>query len=183
MALSALVGPLAWAGGTGTAVAATTTETSLLTGPCATGLWAMPINFYALPGQVVRIYASGRVSTPAATQGNLTFKVKIGSVAVATSPTFVSLASQTTITWELNWLLNLTAVGDGTTATFMHTGNFLSALVSATNLNNLIPATAPANGTGFNSASAATQDLTVTWSNATAGNTITLHQYLLESVV
>jgi hypothetical protein len=183
MALSVLVGPLAWAGGTGTAVAATTTETSLLTAGCATGLWPMPGGYFIAPGQSIRIFASGRLSTPAATQGNLTLKVKIGSVAVATSPTFASLANLTTITWRLRWDLTLTAVGDGTSATFMHTGMLHTALVSATNLDNLIPATAPAVGTGFNSATAAALDFTATWSNSTAGNTITLHQYMLESVV
>ena len=79
--------------------------------------------------------------------------------------------------------LGLRAMFAGTLANFMHTGRFISALVSATNLMNLIPATAPAVGTGFDSSAGATLDLQATWSNATAGNTITLHQYLLESLV
>jgi len=181
--LSTYVGPLAWAAGDGTAVAATTTQTSLLTGVAATGKWAMPGNFLTAPGLMLRIRASGRVSTPAATQGNLSFQFYNGSVIMAVTPVFTSQASQTNITWSLDWLLTLRAVGDGTTATFMHTGVFTTALVSATNLINLIPATAPAVGTGFNSSAAATVDLQATWSNATAGNTIQLHQYVLESVV
>jgi hypothetical protein len=180
--LSPYQGPLAWATGDGTAVAATTTQTSLLTSTAATGKWAMPGGFFIYVGQMLRLKAAGRVSTPASTQGNLSFQVVIGAVNVAASPTFTSLASQTNITWELEWLLTLRAVGDGTLANFLHTGNFLSALVSATNLNNLIPATAPAVGTGFNSSAGATFDLQATWSNNTAGNTITLHQYLLESL-
>lgn len=180
--LSTYVGPLAWAAGDGSAVAATTTPTSLLTSSAATGKWSMPGGFFTYVGQMIRLHASGRMSTPASTQGNITFDVVIGSVNVAASPTFTSQASQTNITWELDWLLTLRAVGDGTSANFMHTGQFTSALVSGTNLTNLIPATAPAVGTGFNSSSSATFDLQVTWSNNTSGNTITLHQYLLESV-
>jgi len=185
MAISVLVGPLAWAVGDGTAVAATTTETSLLTSTAASGKWAMPGGFFIAPGQMLRLTATGRISTPGATQGNPTFKVKIGSVAVATSPAFASRISMTTERWVLTWCLTLRAVGDGTAANFMHVGDFNSVLVSATNLSNPIPAaaTAPAVGTGFDSSTAATLDLTVTWSNATAGNTITLHQYLLESVI
>jgi hypothetical protein len=183
MALSVLVGPLAWAVGDGTAVAATTTETSLLTGVAATGKWAMPGGFFIAPGQILRIYAKGRISTPAATQGNMIFKVKIGSVAVATAASLTSLASQTNISWQANVDLVLTAVGDGTTAKFMFNGNTLTALVSATNLNNQWQTSAPAVGTGFDSSAAATLDFTATWSNATAGNTIQLHQYLLESVI
>lgn len=181
--LTPYVGPLAWAVGDGTAVAATTAATSLLTSTAASGKWSMPGGFFILPGQMVRLKAAGRISTPSSTQGNITFDVVIGAVNVAASPTFTSLASQTNITWELDWLLTFRTVGDGTSANFIHTGQFTSALVSATALTNLIPATAPAVGTGFNSSSAAIFDLQVTWSNNTAGNTITLHQYLLESVV
>lgn len=180
--LSPYVGPLAWATGDGTAVAATVTRTSLLTSTAASGKWAMPGGFFISPGQMLRLYARGRISTPGATQGNMTFSLMVGSVVAALSPTFASLISLTNITWELDWLLTLRAVGDGTLANFMHTGKLLSALVSATNLVNLIPATAPAVGTGFDSSAGATVDLQATWSNATAGNTIQLHQYLLESL-
>lgn len=181
--LSAIVGPLSWAVGDGNAVAATTTQTSLLTSTAATGKWAMPGGYFTAPGQMLRLSAAGRISTPAATQGNITFAVAVGAVNVCVTPTFVSLASQTNISWQLNWLLTCRAVGDGTLTTFICSGNFETALVSATNTNNLIPATAPAVGNGCNTNTAANVDLLVTWSNATAGNSIQLHQYLLESVV
>lgn len=180
--LSTYVGPLAWAAGDGSAVAATTAQTSLLTSSAATGKWAMPGGFFTYVGQMIRLHAAGRVSTPGSTQGNLSFQVVIGAVNVASSQVFTSLASQTNITWELDWVLTLRAIGDGTSANFMHTGEFTCALVSSSNLTNIIPATAPAVGTGFNSSSSATFDLQATWSNNTSGNTITLHQYLLESV-
>jgi hypothetical protein len=179
--LSPYVGPLAWATGDCTAVTNTTTQTSLLTSTAATGKWAMPGGFFIYVGQMLRIKASGRISTATGTN-NITFNVVIGAVNVAASPTFVNQASQTNLTWMLEWLLTLRAVGDGTLANFIHTGNWVTSAVSSTNLNNMIPATAPAAGTGFNSSAGATFDLQATWSAASASNSITLHQYLLESV-
>jgi hypothetical protein len=179
--LSPYVGPLAWAVGDGTALSNTVTQTSLLKGTAATGLWAMPGGFFTYVGQMLRIKASGRITTTTSVN-NMTFNVVIGAVNVAASPTFVNLASQTNLTWMLEWILTLRAVGDGTLANFMHTGNWLTSAVSATNLNNMIPATAPVVGTGFNSSAGATLDLQGTWSAAAAGNSITLHQYLLESL-
>jgi hypothetical protein len=180
--LSPYVAPLAWAIGDGTALTNSVAQTSLLLGTAATGKWAMPGGFFSAPGQIVRIKASGRISTTTGTN-NITFNVVIGAINVAASPTFVNQASQTNLTWMLDWLLTLRAAGDGTLANFMHTGNWLTSAVSATNLNNMIPATAPAVGAGFNSSAGATLDLQATWSAASSSNSITLHQYLLESVI
>src|ERR1700726_3134935 len=113
--LSPYVGSLAWAVGDGTAVAATTTPTSLLTSTAATGKWSMPGGFFTYPGQMLRLKASGRISTTTGTN-NITFNFVIGAVNVAASPTFVGIASQTNLTWMLNWDLTLRAVGDGTAA-------------------------------------------------------------------
>lgn len=165
---------LSAAKGDGNAIAATTTKTSLLTGSAATGIAAVPANWFQ-DHTALYIRAAGRLSTPAATQGNITFQVAYGGVDVAVTPTFVNLASLTNITWILDWHLLIRAVGGGTSASIMHTGYLHSANVSATNLVNLIPATAPAVGTGFSTLAASNMDLTCQWSNATAGNTIQLH--------
>lgn len=166
--------------GDGNAVAATATQTSLLTGSASAGVFTLPAGWLGPAGGAhFKLYAAGRISTPAATQGNVTFTLRIGSVNAAVTPTFVSLISLTNITWELEWDITFRATGSGTTANAMHTGKLFTALVSATNLVNLIPATAPAIGTGFDSTAGQTIDLQVTWSNATAGNTITLQQYAL----
>jgi hypothetical protein len=168
----------------GNAVAATITQTSLLTGSASQGVCTLPANWLGNSGGAqFHLRASGRVSTPAATQGNLTFTVQVGGLNVCVSPAFVSLASQTNITWRLEWDLTVRAVGSVTSANIMHTGVFTSALVSASNLINLFPATAPAVGSGFDSTAADKVDLQVTWSNNTAGNTILLHQYALWSLI
>ena len=168
----------------GNAVVASASQTSLLTGTASQGVCSLPANWLGnAAGAQFHIRAAGRISTPAATQGNATFTVVIAGVNAAVSPTFTSQASQTNITWILEWDLTVRAVGSGTSANIMHTGKLTTALVSATNLINLIPATAPAVGTGFNSTAASTVDLQFTWSNSTAGNTITLHQYALWSLI
>jgi hypothetical protein len=168
----------------GNAVAATTTQTSLLTGTASQGVFSLPANWLGnAAGAQFYLRASGRISTPAATQGNVTFTVVIGAVNACVSPTFTSQASQTNITWILDWDMTVRAVGSGTSANIMHTGTLTTALVSATNLINLIPATAPVVGTGFNSTGIQTVDLQLTWSNNTAGNTVTLHQYSFWSLI
>lgn len=180
--LSTIVGPLAWAVGDGSALTNTITQTSLLKGVAATGQWSMPGNFFTAPGQMLRVRASGRISTTTGTN-NITFTLVVGAVNACVSPTFVALASQTNTTWNLDWFITCRSVGDGTNTTLMHTGIFTGAVVSATNLVNMIPATAPVVGTGFASNTAAIIDLQGTWSAAAAGNSIQLQQYVLESVV
>jgi hypothetical protein len=182
MALSAFVGPLAWAIGDGTALASSASQTSLLLGAAGTGKWGMPANYFTAPGQTLRIRASGRMSNTATP--TIIFSVVIGAVNVAVSPTWTTLSGlAATTTWYLDWLLTLRAAGDGTLANFMHTGQLVGAITSATVWNNMIPATAPVVGTGFPSNAAATLDLQATWSASSASNTITLHQYMLESVL
>lgn len=45
-----------------------------------------------------------------------------------------------------------------------------------------LPASAPAVGTGFDSTAAQTVDLQAQWSVANAGNSIQVHQYVLEEI-
>lgn len=175
---------LAQANAAGNAVAATTTQTSLLTGSASQGVCTLPANWLGnSPAAQFHLRAAGVISTPAATQGNATWTVVVGAVNAAVSPTYTSQASQTNITWIIELDLSVRAVGSGTTANLMSIGKVTTALVSATNLINLWPATAPVVGTGFNSTTALTVDLQFTWSNNTAGNTITLYQYALWSLI
>lgn len=168
----------------GTAVAATTTQTSLLTGSASAGVCTAPANWFGnAGGQHLRLFACGKISTPGATQGNPTFTFKIGSINANVSPAFVSLASQSNITWRLYWDMTFRAVGSGTAALTLHSGEFHTALVSATDKMNLFPTATPVVGTGFDSTISNTLDLQVTWSNATGGNTILISQYTLEALV
>lgn len=174
----------------GTAVGNTTTETSLL--PTDSKL-ILPSRFLFYPGQALRIRAMGRISNIVTTPGTLTFRVKLGptsTIAVASSGALaLNVVAKTSVTWILDWDLTIRSTGGGTSATFMHSGQWQSESVIGSPAagaggaaSHIIPASAPAVGTGFDSTAANTFDLTAQWSIANAGNTLQLHTLKLESL-
>jgi len=171
----------------GAALTNSTTETSILPGQAK---FTLPANFLDYVGKTLRIRASGRISTLVTSPGTMTFKVKFGSIAVATGPAFaLNAVAKTNVTWWLEWALTARTIGAATTATFMHTGQWTSEAIIGSPVPGtggsgtlLIPASAPAVGTGFDSTSANVVDLTATWSVANAANSILLHQYACESI-
>jgi hypothetical protein len=165
----------------GTAVTGTS-EGSLLPGQAK---FTLPANFLTYVGQTLRIRASGRISNIATTPGTLTLRVKFGSIVVAaSSANQLNTTARTNETWVLEWSLTTRSVGQTTTATFMHTGQMTtgSAAVGASPLVGtwMIPATAPAVGTGFDSTIANVVDLAAIFS--LSGNSIQAHQFALESI-
>ncbi len=167
------------------AVTNTTTETTILPGQAN---FVLPANFLQYAGQALRIRAMGRISIAASAA--ITLRVKFGSIAVAASPAFALNANaKTNVTWILDWDLTLRSVGGGTTATFMHSGQWQSEAVvgslvpaSAGPGAHVIPPGAPAVGTGFASTTSNIVDLTAQWGGASASNSITTHTYKLESL-
>jgi hypothetical protein len=167
----------------GGALSASVAQTTLLP---PTALVTLAPN-YLLIGRTLRITASGRMSTVVTTPGTFTFFVKIGSVNVATSPAFaLQTTAQTNDTWRLEWLLTTRAIGSGTNANIMHTGYWCSLAAAGSTSPNaitlLIPLTAPAVGTGFDSTISNIVDFQGQWSVNNAANSITLHQYTLEAM-
>ncbi len=171
--------------GDGSALTASTTPTSILPGQAKVTL---PPGYFTAAGQKIRIRASGRAST-VTTPGTLTLDVRFGAVIVATSQAFAIQTGPTTNqTWDLEWDLICRAVGNSTTATMMHVGKFLSritlnapAVGTTTGIGTvLIPETAPAVGTGFDSTASQVVDLFATWGTNNA-NTITCHMFELIS--
>jgi hypothetical protein len=174
----------------GAAIANTTTATSLIGG---TGTGAshakitLPANYFQI-GRALRITATGRVSTLVTTPGTLTLDVRLGAVIAANGGAMtLSTTAKTNVTWELVWLLTCRAIGSGTTANLMHTGRWTSEAAGATTVAGeaksiMLPQSAPAVGTGFDSTAAQTVDIFATWQTANAANTIQLHQYTLESL-
>jgi hypothetical protein len=171
------------------AVANTTTATSIL--PSQARL-VIPGGYLSIIGQMLTVEAAGRVSTNGAGAGTLQFTVRAGptsTIAIATSPAFtLNTNVKTNVTWRIRWDLTLRAVGNGTTANFMHTGDWLSEAVVGSPIPTvggsgdlLIPATAPAVGTGFDSTVDNTFDLFAQWNTASVGNSIQTHQYRLIS--
>lgn len=170
----------------GTALTASTTETSILH---ASGKYIMGGGVMVYPGQALRLRAMGRISNVITSPGTLTFRVKFGSVAVATSGALaLNIAAKTNVTWILDWDLVLRSTGAGTAATFMHSGQWQSESVIGSPAagaggaaSHIIPASAPAVGTGFDSTIDNIVDITAQWGTNNA-NSIQTHSYKLESL-
>jgi hypothetical protein len=171
----------------GTALNTSTTETSILPTQARVTL---PANFFQYAGQALRVRSMGRVSNIVTTPGTLTFRMKFGSIAVATTGALaLNVAAKTNVTWILDWDLTCRSVGGGTSATIMFSGQWQSEAVvgspaagSGGAASHIFPASAPAVGTGFDSTVANQIDLTAQWSVSNAGNSIQLHSFKLESL-
>jgi hypothetical protein len=168
----------------GTALSNSTTATSILASAARV---LVPGGYLSFIGQEITVEAAGRVSTNGAGAGTLQFSVRAGSVVAALSPAFtLNTVVKTNVTWRLSWQLTLRAVGSA--ANFMHVGDWLSEAVVGSPLPTvggsgdlLIPATAPAVGTSFNSTADTTFDLFAQWNTASVGNSIQAQQYRLIS--
>lgn len=164
----------------GTAV--TGTSAGALEPPAAK--FTLPANFF-VPGKVLFISAWGRISNIVTTPGTLTLDVRFNTSSVVFNGGAISLnaVAKTNVGWRLDALLTCRTIGNGTVATILGQGNFTSESVvsSVAGLANdvLLPASAPAVGTGFDSTVAQTVDLFATFS--LTGNSIQCHQYTLES--
>jgi hypothetical protein len=141
----------------------------------------------------LRVRAAGRVSNIVTTPGTLTLRFKMGptaTIAAASSPAFpLNTTAKTNVTWILDWAFVVRSAGGGTAATLMHTGQWQSesyvgspAASAGGPGTGMIPASAPAVGTGFDSTISNLVDLTAQWSVSNAGNSIQLHMYTLESM-
>lgn len=173
----------------GTALNTSTAETSILP-PQAK--FVLPANYLTYAGQALRVRAMGRISTVVTTPGTLTFKVKFNAtpIAVASSGALpLNIVAKTNVTWILDWDLLVRTVGGTTTATLMHSGQWQSEAVIGSAAAgaggasaHILPASAPAVGTGFDSTTANLIDLTAQWSVSNAANSIQLHTFKLESL-
>lgn len=175
--------------GDGTALTASTTETSLI--PLANKLLIPPVGPFALDriGKVWMVTASGRISNIVTTPGTLILKFKLGptaNIAVATSQAFpLNIVAKTNVAWWLRLKLTLRATGSGTSANFMHSGtieseSLLGAAAGVAGTETW-QASAPVVGTGFDASVANQIDLTGTWSLNNA-NSIQVHDFLLEDL-
>lgn len=171
---------------------AATLMTSQADGPAFTGtsagtilpgaaIYTFPASFLQFIGQQFHIRASGRASTTTGTN-TITFNLLLGgSVIAATTGAITLVASQTNQTWQLDVDFTVRAVGSGTAANLMFVGTFQASVAILANGNVMIPPTAPAVGTGFDSHNAQTVDLQAVWS--AASNSLTCHQYRLDALL
>lgn len=175
----------------GTALASSTTPTSLLPSSAKFKLWP---NYAETANKVIKLTAHGRISTVVTTPGTLTLQVRFIDSA-ATSVTVLdggamtlNIVAQTNVHWMLETYLHVRAIGSA--ATVFGYGRWQSHAVIAA------PAPtaggAPAHMLPFNSAPAVGAtfrgdlenlvDLFATWSVNSASNSITLHNFILESM-
>ena len=168
----------------GAALANSGSTTSILPGAAK---YTLPSNYFGVIGKAIRITAFGRVSTVTGSAGNLTLAINFGTIAspiaVWSSGTIaMNNSAQTNVSWLLSLVLTGRAIGTGTIATLIGGGTFETFGVAATAGQNLVPASAPAVGTGFDSTITNTVDLTALWSFASASNSILCHEFVFESL-
>lgn len=166
----------------GTALANSTTATSIIP---AAAKFVLPSNLFQ-PGTKLRIKAAGRISTVVTTPGNLTLDVRFGSTVVFNGGAMaLNVAAQTNATWDFEAELTCRAIGAA--ASLMGIGKWasrasLNAPAVGTTLGvgiALLPDTAPAVGSTFDSTASQAVDFFGTFSVANAANSIQLHQYEL----
>lgn len=169
----------------GSALSNTTTPTSLLPTPKFT----LPTNFLAI-GSSLRVKAAGRISTLVTAPGTLTLDLRFGSVIVFNGGAMaINIVAQTNQTWTLEAMLLIRAIGGPTSANLFGTAEWKSravlgaAAVAAGGVGSLLlPETAPAVGTGFDSTATQAIDMFGTWSIANAANSIQVHQFSVEAM-
>lgn len=167
----------------GAALANTTTATSILP---AAAKFTLPPNFFTV-GKLLRVTALGRLSNIVTTPGNLTLDLRFGSTVVFSGGAVaLNTTAKTNVSWELVAVLTCRAIGAGTSANTIGIGTLTSESVvgSAAGVANnaMLPATAPAVGNGFDSTLTQAVDLFGTFTVANAGNSIQVHQFVLESL-
>lgn len=178
--MSLAYGPQATALFTSTAtqtVAATTTETTIL--GTGSGSLTIPAN-YLIVGKLLRMSIRGLYSTPALNIGSIAIKIKLGSTVLNTTATASALAvSVTNGGFDGVAFITCRSVGASGSVVLMGgleygVGNNLAPLVLAVN-----------NGTSattIDTTASQVLDCTVTWSNNTAGNSVSSLNCVLEAL-
>ena len=172
----------------GAALTASVTPTSIIP---AAARFTLPPNFFSEVGKAIRVRGAGRVTT-VTTPGTLTLDIRLGPtgniVVFNGGAMALNATAQTNATWEFEATLICRSIGASGAATILGIGSWASrALIGSPASgagapgNALLPDTAPAVGTGFDSTIANIVDLFATWGTSN-GNSITCHQFVLESL-
>jgi hypothetical protein len=148
--------------------------------------YTFPAGTFDSLGTILRVTASGRVSTVITTPGNLRFDVRLGGTVVFDSQTISGdpNAAYTNVGWYLDMLLTIQV--DGTLAQFWGQGKFCSTAIAgqpATPPKGALTAPLPFNtspllGLTFDSTSAQQFDMFFTQTVGTGS--MTLHQLAVE---
>lgn len=146
-----------------------------------------PADFWT-KGRSLEIDVIGGLSNIVTTPGTITFNVKLGSVIVFTTGAVqLNATAHTKLPFWLKILMTCRSVGSGTSATFIGQARLVgkmftntAAQVDGVNTDSvlMVPATAPAVGTGFDSTAAQQLDFHAGFSISDVGNGIQIEQYV-----
>lgn len=168
----------------GAALTNTVTATSIMPASCIATIPAGALQI----GSLIKVLLRGRISTLTVAPGTLTLDLRFGAVIVsALGAMNLNVTAQTNASWEAEITAVVRAIGIATTANALCMSRFSSrALIGSAAAASggdgviLLPDTAPAVGTGFNSSATQAVDVFATWSVANAANSIQVHQALVE---
>lgn len=132
------------------------------------------------PGAALRVIAAGRMSNTGTPTLNLgLYYGGSGGTALATTGAITTTSGVTNVTWTAELWVVCRSIG--TSGTLFTTG-WCSGISGTAGVSNVpFPASAPAAVT-VDTTAAKTLDFTATWGTSSASNTITLHQFLVESL-
>ena len=170
----------------GTTLSAFTAAATLLP---THAIYTLPANYFSI-GKTLRIRAAGQISS--FTSGTFTFNVGMGPtlaspISVWTPGAITTVVSLTNQTWILEIELLCRSIGSGTSATILGIGRITSPILTGSTsaaqaMSWLLPSTAPAVGSGFDSTVTNIVNLFCACSVSNAANAITLMTYALESL-
>jgi len=172
----------------GTAFSAFTTAKSVING---SEVVQLPANYF-VPGKKLRLKVAGGISNIITTPGTVSFQMMLGAVIAWTSGTIqLNAAAHTLLPFALEVDLRCDSVGATTTAKLLGIGSLRGIMFTLTagqvdGVNSgaimMVPATAPAVGTGFDSTAAQTLDFFTAFSISAAGNAVQIYDYTLEEL-
>jgi hypothetical protein len=165
-----------------------TTAKTVLPSGC---LVTLPANWWYI-GRVIRVTVQGGIGTLVTTPGTITLQHNIGSTAVFSSGAIqLNATAHTNLPFELVTTLRCVSIGASTSATLLGQAHLHGVMFTRTagqtdqaNIGDsmMVPITAPAAGTGFDSTAAGTLDFFAGFSISNAANTIQIYNYIVEAL-
>lgn len=174
-----------------------TTAKSVLNPQSLFDLWR---NFFAI-GTRLRVTVHMGISNIVTTPGTMAFQIQVGGVTAWTSGNVqLNATAHTTLPARLTVDLVCQSVGSGTSAKLLGFGTLWGTMFTKTiaatdnwgrvsaadnavsDVTYMVPQTAPAQGTGFDSTIANTLDFFVAFSISNAGNGVQVHMYDVEGL-
>lgn len=147
----------------------------------------LPNNYFYV-GRVLKITIMGRISCVVTTPGTARFDVRLGgSVVFDTGALNLNVVAKTNVPFKCVLFMTCRATGNGTSTNFIGQGEFQSEAVVGSAANTaggngslLAPVGAPTVGSGVDNTAPLTLDVFFTQTVSTGS--MTVHQYVVESV-